>query len=186
MSRDTGESSSDVERARQLSIRLGSHDEAPAQARPPAAIPYIRFDAGRFAGPAPGPLPPRAERPPPPESDDWAALLGWIRALCAADAAFLIDVRGLLVAASGDVPKERAEGMGARLVLAFEHADRMEADAQRSRSMVIDFGGAVLTGIRIPLPEGETLVLGIASRTLPDLETRAEVERALTRRAVSG
>jgi len=120
-----------------------------------------------------------------PDSADWSALLGWIRAMCSADAAFLIDRRGLLVASSGDIASDRAEGMGARLVLAFEHADRMEDASQRSRSMVIDFGSGVLTGIRIPLPEGETLFLGIASRELPDLETRVEVERALTRRATA-
>ncbi len=188
MSRDRAASSSDVERARELSRKLGPTLTPAVEPASSAPSPYIRFDAARFAGSVVAPAGAAPARsavviPALPPSEDWASLLAWVRLACSALEVFLIDGRGLLVASSGDISKERAESMGARLVLAFEQADRMEESASQSRSIVIDFGDVVLTGIRIPLPEGGTLVVGIAGKELPQNEARAEVERVLTRRA---
>jgi hypothetical protein len=172
-------SSSDVERARALTKKLEGAPQASAAPEPR----YIRFDAARFVASAKS----SAARPaPPPLPDgpvDWTALLAWVRAFVGARAVLLSDASGLLVALSGDLNVEHAQAMGARLVLAFEHADRMEADVQASRFMILDFGGVVVSGIRVDLPEGGRLVLAIAGPTAVDAEARAEIERALADKA---
>jgi hypothetical protein len=183
MSRGRDESSSDVERARALTKRLEQGDKADGQAA--ASEPgYIRFSAARFGAPA-APVPQRPPHVPPPGGPvDWGALIGWVRALAGADAVFLSDASGLLVALAGDVTHEHAEAMGSRLVLAFEHADRMEAaEAHASRFMAVDFGGVVVSGLRVDLPEGGRLVLGIASSTALDAGLRADIERVLVDKA---
>lgn len=70
--------------------------------------------------------------------------------------------------------------MGARLVLAFEHADRMEAGVQMSRFISVDFGAVVISGLRIDVSGGTGLVLGIAARAALSAELRSEIARALS------
>jgi hypothetical protein len=184
MSRDHVVSSSDVERARALTKRLDQGDKEGTAA--PAAAPepgYIRFTASRFGAPTT----PLTSRPPPlaPPTGpvDWGALIAWVRALVGADAVFLSDASGLLVALAGDAAHEHAEAMGSRLVLAFEHAERMEANAQASRFITVDFGAVVVSGLRVDLPGGGRLVLGIAAPTALAAGLRADIERVLADKA---
>lgn len=182
MSRGRDESSSDVERARALTRRLEQGDKADGTAAAPE-LGYIRFTAARFGAPAAS-APQRPHVSAPSGPVDWGALIGWVRALAGADAVILSDASGLLVALSGDVTHEHAEAMGSRLVLAFEHADRMEAaEAHASRFMAVDFGGVVVSGLRVDLPEGGRLVLGIAAPTALGADLRADIERALIDKA---
>jgi len=177
MSRGRDASSSDVERARALTHKLELGKDGASK---PAEPGYIRFSAARFGAPPAKPLTERPPRPAAPQGPvDWTSLLGWVRALVGADAVFLTDTSGLLVALAGELQADHAEPMGARLVLAFEHADRMEADANASRFMVVDFGGSVVSGLRVDLPEGGRLVLGIAGRSAVDAQARADIERVL-------
>ncbi|HEX7603920.1 MAG TPA: hypothetical protein VF316_20020 [Polyangiaceae bacterium] len=183
MSRDRDASSSDIERARALTRRLEQGEKAGGAAA--ASEPgYIRFDAARFGAPATPALQRPPPAPPPSGPVEWGALIGWVRALAGADAVFLSDASGLLVALAGDVTHEHAEAMGSRLVLAFEHADRMEAaEAHATRFMAVDFGGVVVSGLRVDLPEGGRLVLGIAGPTALGAELRGDIERVLVDKA---
>jgi len=45
--------------------------------------------------------------------------------------------------------------------------------------MVVDFSGVVVSGLRVDLPEGGRLVLGIAGPAAIDASARADIERAL-------
>lgn len=169
--------SSDIDRARQLTRRF-EDGKATAEIEQPG---YIRFDAARFGAPParPTPPPPPPPLPPPQAHVDWDALLGWVRARVNADTVLLTDAQGLLVGLSGDASRAHAEVIGSCLVLSFEHANRMEADDRSSRFIVVEFGGVIVSGMRIELPEGGGLVLGIASSTAIDVDARAEIERAL-------
>lgn len=192
MSRDPDDSSSDLERARALSVRLASAAAPTARVRPQQATGYVRFRAPspQLGGAQHGVRP--ESRPVPtldPElltrEGGWDTLLGWIRSFAEAESAFLIDVRGLLVASAGSVDKDRAEGMGARIVVSMEHADRMADQSARSRSLVIDFGERVVTALRVVLPDGQDLVLCVlAPVALPD-DVRDEIHRALAKKVAS-
>jgi hypothetical protein len=165
-------SSSDLTRARERSLRLGQ-PQAGAEAAAPARDPSIpRFTASQvrgvpaptaqppIAGPVPAPAP--ARLPPVPTAGGFDARAAWCREALSADAAFLIDERGLLVASVGSVPAPEAEGMGARLVFTFDQADAMRRGSDRARAITVEFGSSWLTGWRFPL-EGIVLTLGIVS-----------------------
>jgi len=182
MSRDRAVSSSDVERARALSKRLGLGVRE-VSAAPSAGPEYIRFAAPSFAA-ASAPLDSPAPLIAPPNGPvAWAQLTGWVRELVGARLVVLSDASGLLVALSGDATHERAEAMGARLVLSFEQADRLEANERASRFMSLDFGAVVVSGLRVDLPGGGRLVLGIAAEAALPAQLRTDIERALAHKA---
>lgn len=181
MSSDRAASSSDLERARALSHRLAAVGaESPAPRAPLEESKYVRF---RPAAVTDLPTPVRAVPAAPDPAafggvEGWDSLLDWVRSACGAHAAFLIDGQGLLVAKAGELDRERAEGMGARMVFAMEHADRM-AEGESSRSLVVDFGEHVATSLRTQTPDGRQFVLGVVASAPLSPDARREVERAL-------
>ncbi|MBK8998626.1 MAG: hypothetical protein IPM35_23135 [Myxococcales bacterium] len=181
MSSDRAASSSDLERARALSHRLAAAGaESPAARASLEESKYARF---RPAAVTDLPTPVRAAPAAPDPAafggvEGWDALLDWVRTACGAHSTFLIDGQGLLVAKAGELDRSRAEGMGARMAFAMEHADRM-ADGEASRSIVVDFGEHVATALRMRAPDGRQFVLGVVALAPLSPEVRREVERAL-------
>jgi len=111
-----------------------------------------------------------AQRPPlpmPPSTGTWESLLGWCRTTLGAEAAFVIDELGLLIANAGRIPDEEAQAMGARLVVALEQADELEQTAP-VRALAIELTARYLTGFRLRMERGSLLAVGMVSaRALP-------------------
>lgn len=177
-------SSFDLNRARELSRKLSAAEQSapqPAQALP---TPPLRFAAAQVKGVPPpalaapagatngaatngAPTPAPLRMPPPPTSTTFEGRTTWCRDALSAEAVFLLDERGLLVASAGAVQSGEAEGMGARLVFTFEQTDAMKRGTDRTRSISIEFGNSFLTGWRFPL-EGVILTLCVVtSKALP-------------------
>lgn len=176
------EISSDLNRARELSRRLTQSEPsapppAPARSAPPrftaSKVPGVPAPvtaapaSGAAAAPAPAvdpraPTPWPGRVPPLPAAATFEARTNWCREALGADAIFLLDERGLLVAASGGMTPSESEGIGARLVFSFEQADAMRRGADRTRSIAVEFGNSCLTGWRFPI-DGVTLTLGVVT-----------------------
>lgn len=150
-------SSSDLDLARAITRRLAPAAASPAPT-PGTTGNYVRFRAGGS--------PPVAAAPPvlapPPEaiagSGGWPRLLDWACAAAGAEAAFLTDTRGLVIACRGEVTDDDAQSIGARIVIAFAHADQM--DGHGSRSIAIELERRWLTGLRVPFGD-EPLIVGL-------------------------
>ncbi|MDH5672643.1 MAG: hypothetical protein OEZ06_10870 [Myxococcales bacterium] len=95
----------------------------------------------------------------------WAYLLERVRSKFELRAAFVVDPQGLLVACKGSLPGEGAESAGARLAIAFEHADRIAPEGSLSQSLAIELGGTWLTGLRVTVVEVPRLVVGLYGET---------------------
>lgn len=182
------EISSDLNRARELSRKLSAVEPSAPQAAPVLPSPPLRFAAAQVKGvppPAPAPAvaangqasngqaangaatPAPLRMPPPPTNTTFEGRTTWCRDALQAEAVFLLDERGLLVASSGAVQSGEAEGIGARLVFTFEQTDAMKRGTDRTRSISIEFGNGFLTGWRFPL-EGVILTLCVVtSKALP-------------------
>jgi hypothetical protein len=177
-------SSFDLNRARELSRKLTLVEPAAPQAAPALPTPPLRFTATQVKGVPPPPVAapaavanggaaaaapaaPPLRMPPPPTTTTFEGRTTWCRDALSADAVFLLDERGLLVASAGTVQSGEAEGIGARLVFTFEQTDAMKRGTDRTRSITIEFGNSFLTGWRFPL-EGVVLTLCVVtSKALP-------------------
>jgi hypothetical protein len=127
----------------------------------PAAGPAASVTDSR----TPAPLPARV--PPLPAATTFEARTAWCREALGADAVFLLDERGLLVASAGSVPSAEGEGIGARRVFCFEQTDAMRRGTDRTRSISVEFGSGFLTGWRFP-SEGVVLTLCVmTAKALP-------------------
>ncbi len=154
----------DLDFARRLSRSLNHQERAapsPTSATPGPVGPFSRFGVA-----------PHAPRPLGIGAEGWRTLLAEVVQLTHASSAFALDESGLLVAATG-VEKDEAEGLGSRLIVAFEHVDR--AVNQPGRSITIDLGPYSLTAFRGGAGAGSTFTLILRSQSaLPDA-TRAAV-----------
>lgn len=161
-------SSDDLERARAASQRLKGTIAAKA-----AEPGYVSFSRPAPSAPPPPPRPsmvPLVTRREPIKGPDagfgaggWNKLLDACLQTVGAEAAFLMDPHGLIIASRGARPSEQLEAVGARLMVAFEQADRIGADADEAMpalSMSVELPHGTLHGQRLVQPEG-VLLLGL-------------------------
>jgi hypothetical protein len=90
----------------------------------------------------------------------WNRLLDGCAATVAADAAFIMDPHGLVVASRGPRSHEEVEAVGARLMVAFEQADHIEGGTV-TLSLTVESPRGSLHGLRLKLPDGSHLTLGL-------------------------
>lgn len=178
-------SSSDLERARQLSRSL-----RPALARPAGAAPraagsgYVRFQMAA-APPAPAPVPSPAPDVPPAIPAGlaggalWNFLLDWCAAYVQAGTAFVMDGFGLLVAARGDLPPEQFEEVGGRLILILQQARLMQGAAVADLAVGIELGDGFLSGFQLLLDDGSPLTVGLIGREPISSHPRGVIRRTV-------
>lgn len=186
-------SSDDLERARAASQRLKGSTTAKAPepgyvsfAAPAEAPPGPPWRATRAPGTVPPRIAPVRPTPAPQPRPSLAPIVtrreplkgptagfgsaGWNKLLDAclqtvgADSAFLMDPHGLIIASRGSKPSEQLEATGARLMVAFEQADRIGAEVEGAKpalSMSVELPQGTLHGLRLVQPEG-VLMLGLS------------------------
>jgi hypothetical protein len=93
-----------------------------------------------------------------PES--WNTLLETCCAAVAADAAFLMDPAGLIIS-SREREADGLEAVGARLMVAFEQADRIDGQPT-TLSLSIETPRGTLFGLRLAQPDAGFLTLGFS------------------------
>lgn len=163
----SGSSSDDLDQARTITRRLkgqgaaatGSSGYVSFPSRPPMPAPVVA------APQPPKPSVPLMARRAPlmaPSAgfgpDAWNTLLETCSAAVIADAAFLMDPAGLIVATRGRSADEM-QGVGARLMVAFEQADRIDGEPI-TLSLSIETLRGTLFGLRLSQAEGGFLTLG--------------------------
>lgn len=171
MSNDPAVPSSDLERARALSLRLTrarASSEEPVQSAPLYA---------RFAEPLR-----RASRIAPPPalnfralegagSSAWHDFLDWTLSVSGGRGAFVVDQDGLTVAYRGAIEPSYLDTVGGRLCLAFDQTAHMRSLPARSESILIELDTEWLNGVRIPVElGGGRLLLGLLTVKPLDLE----------------
>jgi chromosome partitioning protein len=93
--------------------------------------------------------------------EQWYDFLDTLMASVGADAAFVTDAEGLVVASRGEFFGGEAEGIGTRLSIAFAQADRMEVESGCSKSVMIEFEERWLSGIGLPAADGSGFTIGV-------------------------
>lgn len=162
-------SSDDLDLARRISRRLRGLVAPPAGRGAPA---YIRFSAAAFTAREPA----SAFGP-----QVWNEMLDRVNRESSSELAFVMDTQGLVVASRGTLDPALIEGIGARLLIAFEQADQMAELGAATHSMAIEIGRRWLTGFRVRRGEERTFTVGVLGPRVVSRDTREAIEQMLAR-----
>lgn len=161
-------SSDDLDLARRISRRLRGL-AAPAGRTPG----YIRFSAAGFAA--------RVEPNNVFGPAVWNEMLDRCNRESSAELSFVMDGQGLVVASRGEMDPSLVEGIGARLIIAFEQADQMAELGATSQSIAIEIGKRWLTGFRVRRGEDRVFTVGVLGPRVVSRDTREALDQMLLR-----
>lgn len=160
-------SSDDLELARRISRRLRGQATSPTAGRTTPA--YIRFSAASFVA--------QAEPQSMFGPAVWNEMLDRCNRESGSEVAFVMDSQGLVVASRGAMDSSLIEGIGARLLIAFEQADQMSELGGGSQSIAIEIGKRWLTGFRVRRGEAQVLTVGVLGPRVVSRDTREALEQ---------
>lgn len=161
-------SSDDLELARRISRRLRGLS-APAGKMPG----YIRFSAAGFVT--------RTEPNNVFGPAVWNEMLDRCNRESSSELAFVMDHQGLVVASRGEMDSSLVEGIGARLLIAFEQADQMAELGASPQSIAIEIGKRWLTGFRVRRDEDRVFTVGVLGPRVVSRDTREALDQMLLR-----
>jgi len=110
---------------------------------------------------------------------EWHDFLDTCICSCGAETAFVTDSEGLVVASRGRLHSGEMEGIGTRLSIAFQQADRMEIAAGDSRSVMIEFDHLWLSGVGFRSENQPSFTIGILGKDAVPASMRNEIRETL-------
>lgn len=153
---DDSASSYDLEQARQfLNVLFRKPGVTVREEPPPVAGPAYARLAGigrtRTARPATAESATKETGHLPPEPalqtlTSWEDCLAWCMSLTRAEAAFVVDSQGFVIAYRGRIPAEGFEGAGAEMICSIEQLQRIAPDAGEMACVDIDFDRRRIVG----------------------------------------
>jgi hypothetical protein len=105
--------------------------------------------------------------------------------LTGAEAAFVLDGHGLLIAVQGTLQMEELERIGARLLAALEQARKIDVAEPSMLSVNIALGDRWLSGLSVAGADGSRAVLGLLGPIVSSAEVRFALTGALSARLLA-
>jgi len=122
--------------------------------------------------------------PAEPKSEDtpqtftsWESCITWCMSLTRAEAAFVVDSQGFIIACRGRVPSQGYEGAGAELICSVEQLERIAPDAGRISCIDLEFDKKRLVGFVAAPDETALYIVGLMA---PDSLSGTSKHRILT------
>jgi hypothetical protein len=111
------------------------------------------------------PAPTDAEEPEfsPQNFDSWESCIAWSMSVTRAEAAFVVDPQGFVIASRGRVPSQGFEGTGAELVCSIEQVERIAPDAGKIFCLDVDFDKRKIVGFVTPTENSAPYVIGLVA-----------------------
>jgi len=91
----------------------------------------------------------------------WESCIAWCMSLTRAEAAFVVDSQGFIIASRGRVPGHGFEGTGAELICSVEQLERVDPDAGKLQWVDLDFDKRRVVGFITPPRDSEYFVIGL-------------------------
>ncbi|MDD2335203.1 MAG: hypothetical protein PHD01_01345 [Geobacteraceae bacterium] len=101
-----------------------------------------------------------AENIQPQNFSSWESCIAWCMSTIRAEAAFVVDSQGFIIASRGRVPSQGFEGTGAELVCSVEQLERVAPDAGKLLWVDLDFDKRRLVAFITPSESSEYYVVG--------------------------
>jgi hypothetical protein len=99
----------------------------------------------------------------PQKFTSWEGCLGWCLGLTRAEAGFVVDSQGFIIASRGRVPGYGFEGTGAEMVCSVEQLERIAPDAGKLLWVDLDFDKRRIVGFVTPQQNSQYYVIGLIS-----------------------
>lgn len=117
----------------------------------------------------------------PQKFTSWESCIAWCMSILRADAAFVVDSQGFIIASRGRVPSHGFEGTGAELVCSVEQLERVEPDAGKLLWVDLDYDKRRVAAFVTPSENADFFVLGFivpdpAYHSLKQIVTRQIIE----------
>lgn len=95
--------------------------------------------------------------------ENWETIIAWCMSLSRAEAGFVVDPQGFVIASRGRLPNQGVEGLGAELVCSIEQLERMDPESGRLLSVEIEFEKKRLLGFSASTGQETFYVVGLIS-----------------------
>lgn len=100
------------------------------------------------------------EKEQPQKFTSWESCIAWCMSMIRAEAAFVVDSQGFIIASRGRVPSQGFEGAGAELVCSVEQLERVAPDAGKLLWVDLDFDKRRVVAFITPGESSENYVVG--------------------------
>jgi len=95
--------------------------------------------------------------------DSWESCTAWCMSSTRAEAAFVVDSQGFVIASRGRVPSHGFEGAGAELICSIEQLERIAPDAGNILCVDIDFDKRKIVGFVATAEDTTLYVVGLVA-----------------------
>jgi hypothetical protein len=95
--------------------------------------------------------------------DSWESCIAWCMSTTHAEAAFVVDSQGFVIACRGRIPSHGFEGSGAELICSIEQLERIAPEAGKLSCIDMDFDKKRLIGIVAVSATDDFYVVGLVS-----------------------
>jgi len=134
---------------------------------------YVPFSSRMLPQPqksSPTPFDPFELEIPPDESliaptkfTAWEDCIAWCMRLMRAEAVFVVDSQGFVIASRGRIPAHGFECTGAELVCSVDQLERIDPEAGKILWVDLDYEKQHLIGFMTPVNDAEYFIVGIVS-----------------------
>jgi hypothetical protein len=112
--------------------------------------------------------------------DSWEGCLAWCMNTTRAEAAFVVDSQGFVIASRGRIPSQGFEGAGAEMICSIEQLERIAPDAGNILCIDVDFDRRKIVGFVASSESSPPYVVGLVA---PE-PLRTETKHRMTRHIV--
>lgn len=136
----------------------------------------------RLGEPADEVVKPKADEEPeqvPQKFDSWENCIAWCMSSTRAEAAFVVDSQGFVIASRGRIPSQGFEGAGAELICSIEQLERIAPEAGRILCVDMEFDKRRIVGFVASSDETPPFVVGLVAPEPLRNETKHKITQQI-------
>jgi hypothetical protein len=115
----------------------------------------------------------------PQKFDSWESCIAWCMSSTKAEAAFVVDSQGFVIACRGIIPSQGFEGAGAELICSIEQLERIAPDAGKILCIDVDFDKRRIVGFVAASQDAPPYVVGLVAPEPLRIESKHKIIRQI-------
>jgi hypothetical protein len=115
----------------------------------------------------------------PQKFDSWESCIAWCMSSTRAEAAFVVDSQGFVIACRGRIPSHGFEGAGAELICSIEQLERIAPDAGKILCIDMDFDKRRVVGFVASSQDTPPYVVGLVAPEPMRIEVKHKIVRQI-------